>query len=325
MNFYLVVIYGYTLIAVLLIYFINRDRTKPELFFGKHRNLSWALIGVLLLGIVAGIDARWVEINLLSSTKKSITVSGLKRPLTIAFLSDIHAGEHKKTAWVEKVAKKIETINPDLVLFGGDFIVNFGSTVDESQYLEPLRQLVGKFPMYYVVGNHEYGVGIILKTGQREYHGDHSQEVMSRMKAIGIPLLRNELVCPEIKGEKICLYGVDEVWSGKMSFAPLAAWDKKTPLVLLAHNPDALLYWPEEIRYPDLELAGHTHGGQIRLPFIGPLGEADVRLGKNYYKGLNYWNGVAVFTTVGVSESGGPIRFLNPPEIAVITLTPSPP
>ncbi|MEK7212796.1 MAG: metallophosphoesterase, partial [Patescibacteria group bacterium] len=121
-------------------------------------------------------------------------------------------------------------------------------------------------------------------------------------------------------GQKICLYGVDDIWGGKTDYSDLMKWNSNYPVILISHNPDAVLTWPEKLKKPDLVLAGHTHGGQIRLPFIGPLGEADVALGKKYYKGLNYWNDIPIFVTVGVSETGGPVRFLNPPEVAVITL-----
>lgn len=321
MNFYNIIIYGYFIIAALLIYFVNRDRTKPELFFGKHQKLSWLAIGLLVVGIIAAIDTHFVEPNSLVVTRQQVSVTGIAAPVKIAFIADLHVGGEKKAAWIEKLVKNIEKISPDLVLLGGDYIVNFGPTEDESQYLEPLRNLVGKYPIFYVLGNHEYGQSFDLKTGIYENFGDHTREVISRMQDIGIPLLRNDLICPQIKNQKLCIFGVDDVWSRKMNFDNLKLWSGNEPLILLTHNPDAILSYPTNFNKPVLELAAHTHGGQIRLPFIGPLGDADVRLGREYYKGLKTWENIPIFVTVGVAETGGSIRFLNPPEIAVITLT----
>ena len=68
-------------------------------------------------------------------------------------------------------------------------------------------------------------------------------------------------------------------------------------------------------------MAGHTHGGQIYLPFLGPIGDAGVVLGKKYYRGLNYFENTPIYTSVGLGESGGPIRFMTPPELSIINLT----
>ena len=320
MNFYSIVIYGYFVVALLFVYFINRDRKKPELFFGKHKNISLITIAVLILGIAAAVDARFVEPRLLFTNEISLKMRQIKEPIKIAFITDLHMGENKKSEWAEKVVKKIEESKPDLVLMGGDFIVNYGAKEDETKYLEPLRKLVGKYPTYYVLGNHEYGTAFVLKTGKKKTYSDNSKEVIKKMNEMWIKLLKNELECLDIKGQKICLYGVDDIWGGKTDYSDLMKWNSNYPVILISHNPDAVLTWPEKLKKPDLVLAGHTHGGQIRLPFIGPLGEADVALGKKYYKGLNYWNDIPIFVTVGVSETGGPVRFLNPPEVAVITL-----
>ena len=96
--------------------------------------------------------------------------------------------------------------------------------------------------------------------------------------------------------------------------------EKNTPLILITHNPDSILSWPAEIKKPDLVLAGHTHGGQIYLPFIGPLGNAHINLGRQFYGGLNYYQNIPIFTSAGAGESGGPVRFWVLPEIVILNL-----
>jgi predicted MPP superfamily phosphohydrolase len=181
---------------------------------------------------------------------------------------------------------------------------------------ESIQGLVGNFPIYYIMGNHEYG---LYSRGFR-LNSDQSTNVKNRMEEIGIPLLRNDLACPEIKGRALCIFGNDDVYTENRDFTALEHWTTSTPLILVSHNPDAILYWPKELKKPDLELAGHTHGGQIYLPFIGPLGRVEVFLGAKYYRGLNYYNEVPIYTSIGLGESGGPIRFWSRPEITVLKI-----
>lgn len=318
MNFFLIVLYGYILIAVILIYLFNRDRKNKQTFLGRRTFLAWLLNNLLCLGICLVFYVRFVEPNIIQVKEQTIKInSELKTPLKIVFFSDLHVGENKKTPWTQKVVKKVIELQPDLILLGGDYVANDGTLEDESIYLEPLQELSKQFPIYYVMGNHEYG----LYTRDFQKNPDKSEMVKKRMEDLGIPLLRNQLACPQIKTEKICIFGNDDVYRENYNFTDLQKRTTTTPLILLSHNPDAILYWKENIKKPDLELSGHTHGGQIYLPFIGPLGRVEVFLGPKYYRGLNYYNDVPVYTTLGLGESGGPIRFLSPPEITVINLT----
>ncbi|MFA5062349.1 MAG: metallophosphoesterase [Patescibacteria group bacterium] len=335
MNFFTLIIIGYIVIASIVILILVRDLFFSETEMTKNpasqsrrkkyyfkKWISWTFIIVLGLGIVMAIDARFIEPYLLVINTKSIKISNLKNPIKIILVTDIQVSEFKKQDWVEKIVKKIEAVNPDLVLLGGDQIDNEGTNLDESQYLEPLRELVGKYPIYYILGNHEYGIGGAARYTTSLQTGDKSDWLKTEMAEIGIPLLQNQLVCPEVKKEKICIFGADEIWKKPINFSDLKKWNPNDPLLFLVHNPDGAMYWPDNFLKPNLVLAGHTHGGQIRLPFVGPLGSAPTDLPKNFYKGLNYYHSIPVFTSVGAGESGGPIRFLDPPEISVIELVP---
>jgi len=322
MNFFLIFLYGYILIALILIYIFNRDLKNQTVFLGKHSLLAKIFIGILSLGIVLALYSHLIEPKWINITSTSITLSPKNEGSTstksfkLVFISDLHVGENKKDEWIQKIVEHIKNINPDLILLGGDYIANDGTLFDESIYLKPLTELSEKYPIYYILGNHEYGLfgrGIIKNP-------DKSELVQKRMQEFNIPLLKNELVCPSIHGQKICIFGADDVYKENYDFAQLKNWDTKIPLVLISHNPDAILYWPKDIKKPTLELAGHTHGGQIYLPFVGPLGRVEVLLGPNYYRGLNYFEETPIYTTVGLGESGGPIRFWSRPEISILNL-----
>jgi len=323
MNFLLIVIEGYVLIAAILIVIFWYDQKNTKYFLGKKSWLAKMLIGILGVGIILALSSISIYPNILIVNSKEIRLNKITQPLNIALITDVQVGNHKKTQWVEKIVQKINEEKPDLILLGGDLIDNETAFEDESQYLEPLTQLANNYPIYAIMGNHEYGIGKETRGNINWQTGDRSEELIARLKKINIPLLRNQLVCPQIKSQPICIFGIDDIWGRPINFAELKGYNNPAaPLIFLTHNPDGILYWPKDQPAPDLVLSGHTHGGQVWIPGWGPLGLAGVNLGKKYYRGLNYWNNIPLYTSVGAGESAGPIRFWVTPEIALIKLKP---
>ncbi len=322
MNPIAVIIYSYILIALLLIYFIIRDLKIAGLFFNRKKILSYSIIAILVFGIFAALYSHFVEPFILITKKVEIKDVKIKQPFKIAFVTDIQVGNHKKSDWVEKIVEKIILQNPDLVIFGGDLIDNEGTFENESKYLEPLQKISEKYPSFYVLGNHEYGLGQPNLANDFLGTGNRSSELIAKMKELDIALLRNNLTCLEIQKQNICLFGTEDFYIGKKDFSELKNVPSNTPLLFITHNPDGILSYPKTFPKPILALAGHSHGGQVYLPIFGPLGSADLILPDIYYKGLNSWQGVPIYTSVGSGESGGQIRFLVPPEIVVLNLKP---
>jgi predicted MPP superfamily phosphohydrolase len=320
--FLLIIVYGYILVAAIMIYIILRDRKIPAHYLGRHRRLAAIFAAVLILGIITALYSTLIEPFTLRLNKIEISSQKISQSVRIAFVSDIQIGKYKKESWAEKITAKIESANPDIVIFGGDQIDNEGTFEDESKYLEPLKKLTEKYPVYYILGNHEYGIGGKVRFSPYKYTGDRSQLEIDRMKSLNISLLRNQLDCLEINKQKICLFGLDEIWKYTPDFSQLKYWDKETPLVLISHNPDGILYYPTNLPTPALVLSGHTHGGQIWLPLLGPLGNAQTTLEDKYDRGLNYYNNIPIFTSVGAGESGAPLRLFAMPEVAIITILP---
>lgn len=322
MDFISVVIYSYILVACLLVFFIIRDSKINGLFFNKYKKLSYAIIIVLFFGILCALYSHFAEPFILLTKKVEFHDSQIKQQIKIIFVSDIQVGNHKKSAWVEKIVEKILTQNPDLVVFGGDMISNEGSFENESKYLEPLAKIAEKYPSFYVLGNHEYGSGHLNLKKSYLGTGNRTQELIDEMKKLEIKSLNNKLSCLNIKNQDLCLFGIDDVYAGKANFSELKNLPTSTPLVFITHNPDGVLSYPKTFPKPILTLAGHTHGGQVYLPLFGPLGSVDLILPDKFYRGLNYWNNIPILTSVGAGESGGQIRFWAIPEIVSLTLTP---
>ncbi|HNU96373.1 MAG TPA: metallophosphoesterase [Candidatus Magasanikbacteria bacterium] len=322
MNFYTIIIYGYIFIALLLAYFIIRDSKQKNLFFNRHKKLAYSLFFVLIFGIFCALYAHLIEPFILINKKIDVQISSFEHPVKIAFITDIQAGKHKKTQWIEKIVQKTLDTNPDLVIFGGDLIDNEGVFEDESIYLESLKKISDKYPSFYVLGNHEYGLGQMDLSKRYLGTGNKTKELIDQMKKNNIILLRNNLHCFKIKEQDLCLFGIDDIYAGKKDYSELKNLPADTPLLFITHNPDGVLGYPKIFKKPDLVLAGHTHGGQVYLPIIGPIGSVDLILQRKFYRGLNYWENTPIYTSVGVGESGGQIRFLSFPEIILFTLTP---
>lgn len=319
----LIIIFGYILVATILIAFFWRDQKNIHLLLGKKPWLTKILITILAFGILVALSSVFVYPNFLVTSQQEIKLNKISQPINIALITDIQVGNHKKTEWIEKIVQAIEKQKPDLILLGGDLIDNEFAFGDETQYLAPLTELVKKYPIYAVMGNHEYGIGSKSRENKDWQTGNRSEDLIARFKEYNIPILRNQLVCPEIKNQKICIFGLDDIWSVPTNFTELKNYTTSTiPMILLTHNPDGILYWPKEQPAPDLVLSGHTHGGQIWIPFWGPLGLTGVDLGTNYYRGLNYWNNIPIYTSVGTGESAAQIRFWVTPEISIIKIKP---
>jgi len=225
----------------------------------------------------------------------------------VVLFSDLHIGVLKGRGWVEKVVKIVSKGEPDLILIGGDFVLKADPQKLKS-YLEPLRGLKAKEGVYAVLGNHDYGV-----PGE-----DVSSELEWALRELGISVLHNQ----SVELENFTLVGIDEVWAGKAdSERAFREVKGDNPVIALCHNPDIFLALENNQgpNHPsaDLWLLGHTHNGQVRLPFIGPLflptetkmeyGFYDTPFGK-------------AFITQGAGESGLKMRFLTRPEIVILDL-----
>ncbi len=304
--------------AVILLY--NSIKRKHSWEY-KNKKLTKLFSAILLLGTLTILYGSFIEPNILVTNNQSIHLSGIDSPIRIAFIADFQVGPYKKTAHIEKVVNRIISLEPDIVLIGGDQVDNGGTPNDETIYLEPLKKLVSAgLPVYSIHGNHEYGVGSELSMKDRKKRLPNvSTQVQESMEALGIRYLINELEEISVRNQSFYIFGGDSLlFDNALSFDALQKREKTIPTIALIHNPAAA--WETSKQNVDLMLSGHTHGGQIRLPFLGPIGRADKIIPLDWYQGLKKVDEMQLFVTSGTGETGARSRLFNPPEVVLITL-----
>lgn len=228
----------------------------------------------------------------------------------IVQLSDFHYDTHFSVVPIRKAVEMVNALQPDLVVLTGDFITSPLTKDPGHQAKEnmlPCAELLGRIRArlgsFAVLGNHDVDVD-----------AHHAVECL---EANRIPVLRNRAVALEREGKRLWLAGVDDVLFGAADLdAALRSVPAQEPVVLLCHEPD---YAVHTARYPvDLQLSGHTHGGQIRFPWVGPLYLPDQ--GRKFPWGSYQVGKLQLYTNAGIGTIRLPIRWNCPPEITVFTL-----
>lgn len=258
-------------------------------------------------------------------TRPTISVDALPAALdglTIAQLSDLHVGPDLDGDAVAAVVAQVNALEPDMVALTGDFVR--GSSDAILSAVPALEVLEAPLGAYAVLGNHEAW--------------NDADRVARELAAAGIRVLRDEAATVAVGDARLHLLGVDDVgytgytggglealarrWRGAVDrLRALLREVDGGPRVLLVHNPDVneLLdgEWPI-----DLALCGHTHGGQVRLPYVGALYLPSV-MGNKYAGGLARAPAGPVYVNRGIGVTGIPLRIHCPPEITLLTLRPS--
>ncbi len=228
-----------------------------------------------------------------------------EQPLRIAFLADFHVGSHSgDLARLRRIVEETQSHRPDLVLLGGDFVNMMlfgGGRIPPNVVCAVLARLGAPLGTFAVLGNHDYDYG--------------SEEISEALRAHGIPELSLHPQVLAFRGSEIDLIGISDARSREpAAIAALRALPIERPTLVLAHDPYWFKYLP---RGPHLMLSGHTHGGQIRLPFVGALRNASFAPLRWSY-GHIVEDGRQLYVTSGLGTSGLPLRIGIAPEYVVL-------
>ena len=287
----------------------------------RRRFLKASLISAAGLALYSGeIERHWLDV-----TERDFFLRNLPSAfdgMRIVQISDIHMDNYTEPFFLHRVVDRVNRIKPDAVFLTGDFVT---ATFGWKPNLKPsarafargaawqcagiLKKLECK-ALFAVLGNHDFSVG--------------AAEVTAALEANEITVLRNASVPIERSGGRIWLAGVDDPLEGhphpELAIPQSISNIPNEPIILLCHAPD---YADHLLTLPagqavDLMFSGHSHGGQIRLPFLGAL--VLPPLGRKYIQGWFRIGQLQLYVNRGIGTVELPFRLDCPPEITVITL-----
>jgi len=229
--------------------------------------------------------------------------------LSIAQLSDLHYESPASAGAIRTAVQIVNGLAPDVVVLTGDYVTlyPFQSRLRVAEDSKPcaqvLRDLHAPMGVFGVLGNHDYRSDPDLITRSLEAHG--------------VTILRNFNIRIEKSGVRLWIAGVDDVLEGGARLdKALRGIPRDGVTVLLAHEPD---YADSVASYAvDLQLSGHSHGGQVYLPLVGS--PVLPRLARKYPRGLRNVGGLKLYTNRGLGTVVLPVRFNCPPEVTLLTL-----
>jgi len=261
-------------------------------------------IGGTAYGILLEPNQFKVEIVRLKLPRLSRKFSGLR----LAQISDIHIGGWMNAERFQRVVDLVIAEKPDLLLITGDFVIGHKASAISQQMVQDLTvglsRLADSFPTFSVLGNHDYWTD--------------AERVRHILATSGITDLTNTIFTLKREDENLHLCGVDDVWAGDARLQDvLAQLTDDSAAILLAHEPDFADTSAATGRF-DLQLSGHTHGGQVVLPLIGP--PFLPYMGRKYPLGLYKVGEMFQYTNRGVGMARVPLRINCPPEITLFVL-----
>ena len=284
-------------------------------FSAEHRKLTRR-------GFLLGSGAFAAGLTLYSSLIARHEISILDRTIAIDYLpdafvglrlvqlSDFHLEEFTEPYFLRHIVDRVNQLKPDVVLLTGDFItrgsLNFLVERNAANTCAEILRGIHCPLRFCVLGNHDVAVSAPMVT--------------AALHAQGLPVLRNSFETLSLRGEQLHLAGVADPGTDLPDLSTAIPQFPAGPVLLMSHAPD---YADTVITHPrgksvNLILSGHSHGGQVRLPVIGPL--VLPPLGRKYVEGLFRFNRTQLYVNRGLGTVGIPIRLNCPPEITHITL-----
>ena len=292
------------------------SRVRAILEFDPITRRKFIRLAATAVGAAIAADSLLIEPNRPRIVRRDIALRRWPARLegfTIALLSDFHYDPYFSQHPLHAAIGMVNGLRPDLIVLAGDFVTlpEFHDTkereISAATAAEPCarlaRQMQAPQGLWSVLGNHD-----VLTDPYR---------VTSALLSQGIQVLANESTAIETNGARFWLGGVKDVLA---SMPDLDSTLRRVPAdeatILLVHEPDYADYVAR--RAVDLQLSGHSHGGQVRIPLLGPVYLPE--LGRKYVWGLYQVAGLTLYTNPGLGTLGVPVRWNCPPEITFLTL-----
>lgn len=236
---------------------------------------------------------------------------------TIAQLSDFHYDPYFSARPIDAAVRMTSALQPHMIVLTGDFVSapisrRLHGVVRATHHIESCAEILGRLSAPH---------GVWGSLGNHDTHSDPNY-IEKCFERSGIHVLRNAAVPVERNGGRFWLAGVDDVLTGYARLdQTLRGIPSTQPIILMAHEPD---FADHVAHYPvDLQLSGHSHGGQVRLPVIGAVYLPP--LARKYPVGLRRIGDLVLYTNTGIGTLFVPVRWNCPPEVTLITLrTPQP-
>lgn len=281
------------------------------------------VISVLILLAAAFLSyAYFIEPRQFVIVEETLAVPHWSKELNgfrVVVITDLHTGSnYAPPERIRYVVEQANAQNADLIVLTGDYVSeskwdrearNKPEGTDRTELKVPVETIAeslkgfkAKYGVYAIIGNHDW------------YHNE--QKIHRLFEEIaGINVLQNEVAEIDVNGEKLRLWGLEDLYRNRRVPAePFEAIEEKRNIIVLTHNPDSLLQAPKGF---SIMFAGHSHGGQLNWPIIGPFA---IFNDKRFMDGHAVVDGKHVYVSSGVGTSVLPFRFRVPPEINVVTL-----
>ncbi len=268
-----------------------------------------AAISILVLlytGIKTSIDTNRIKINKIEYSRDKSGIS-FEDPLNIIHISDLQADRFTNAEKAAAYIKKVNSLNPDLVFFTGDLI--YSGTAYALEGAEALSQIKSEYDIYAVIGDHDYWSGEDI--------------IAQALRQNGIHVLQNKEKILSIGNQKISITGITEIYSKKLLKDELQnlfhSDGEEAFSVVFSHQVTDRVLDMAKGENVNLLLGGHTHGGQLRIPFFFyPL--TAVRTETKYVKGHKWFDDLLMNINSGLGYTLAPLRYGAPAEITLITL-----
>jgi predicted MPP superfamily phosphohydrolase len=282
---------------------------------GWSMRRRWVLGGALALFelvFFVFVYAWFIEPNQLVVRRIEIVSEDWRgAPITIAAISDTHVGgPHVSALRIERIVQRVNALRPDLVVLLGDYVNGHAPLAERTQREQV--EIAGGIAVFARVNAPLGVVGVI---GNHDVWYDRAT-VTQAMEGAGIATLWNRNVVITRDGGDVIVAGLEDDMTSHPDFvAALDGAPSGADTIVISHSPDPFVDMPQG---PALMLAGHGHCGQVTIPFVGrpilPLRN------KRFGCGLIEENGKRMYVTAGIGTSIQPVRFLNPPEIVLVTV-----